>query len=273
MKQYSNIVSKLFNEPMLMTPARHHAICQIVDSRMAATIHLDLQKGETNDAGEEEEQEITQVGKTVIIPVHGTIVPHRSDLAMSECGCPLDELNAMIDAAEADPNIENVIYDFRSPGGTVTGVPETGRKILHSRKNTIAFTASDCCSGAIWLAAQCSLFYATESSRVGSVGVYTMSLDYSKKLEKDGVSVNAIFAGKYKLLGNYWEPLSAEGRKIMQSRVDKIYASFKVAMESHRMVSDENFGNALTFDGQEAAELGFTDGVVEDLQEVLDMLE
>ncbi len=268
MKNYPHIAQKLFYEPLVITPQRHAILCQFMESAMAGTHMTPSQQARTGD--EEPDNEVVQVGKTVIIPVHGTIVRHASDIAMSECGCALEELDALIDMAEADTKIKTVIYDFRTPGGSVTGVPETGRKILHSRKETIAFTGDQCCSGGIWLASQCQRFYATQSSQVGSVGVYNMCMDATAALKKEGIKVNAIFAGKYKLLGAYWKPLAEEERAILQARVDKIYGQFKEAMESHRLVEDEHFGNGLVFDGEDAAKIGFTDGVVESLEEVLD---
>jgi len=275
MKSYSRIISKLFYEPSLLTPQRHAALCLMLDARLnAARVHDDNPdlRGE-EDARPEHPLQERKVSDTVIIPVHGTLVAHPEDIAMSECGCSMEDLNRAIDRAESDPAIETVIYDFRTPGGTVTAIPETGRKIYGSRKKTVAFTGSECCSGGIWLAAQCQRFYATQSSRVGSVGVYTMCLDYTEALKKDGIKINAISAGKYKLLGAYWKELQADERALMQKGVDKIYSKFKEAMESHRMVQDENVGNGLVFDGEEAAEIGFTDGVVESLDEVLDLIE
>ena len=97
-----------------------------------------------------------------------------------------------------------------------------------------------------------------------------MSLDATRALEKEGYRINAISAGKYKLLGAYWKEMTGEERDILQARVDKIYAQFKDAMESRRVVQDENFGNGLVFDGEEAAAIGFTDGIVDSLEDVLD---
>jgi ClpP class serine protease len=54
--------------------------------------------------------------------------------------------------------------------------------------------------------------------------------------------------------------------------VDKIYEQFKTAMTAQRPVSDENFGNGRVFDGEDAAELGFTDGVIDSLEEILEEL-
>lgn len=223
------------------------------------------------DDADEIEFEPKQIADTVIIPVHGVLVPHPEDIAMSECGCAMEGLNAAIMAAELEPAVKRVIYDFRTPGGTVTGIPETGRRIRASRKQTIAFTDSECCSGGLWLAAQCQRFYASESSRVGSVGVYTLCLDASARYAQEGYRVNAISAGKHKLLGADWKPLTREEEDILQSQVNKIYQQFKEAMESFRVVSDRNFGNGLVFDGEEAAALGFTDGVVDFIEDLIGM--
>jgi len=271
MKSYSHVAQKLF-EPLLITPQRWSAIAQLVETRMAAAKLMD-DNPNMDGQSDSDDSEIQRIASTVIIPVHGTLVAHPEDIAMSECGCAMEDLCAMIDTAEYDPQIKTVIYDFRTPGGTVTAIPEAGRKILNSSKQTVAFTNSECCSGGIWLASQCQQFYATQSSRVGSVGVYCMMLDMTKAMKKDGVKVNAISAGKFKLLGAYWKELSDEEKSIVQTGVDKIYTQFKDAMESHRVVSDEHFGNGLIFDGEDAARIGFTDGVVEDLEEVLEMIE
>jgi capsid assembly protease len=293
-KNYSNIISKLFYEPALITPARHAALCLLLDSKLVHSGAIGGHTAPTEMAGHITEKDIenalddaetlrdyrdqkavrlmmTDYGSAAKISVKGTLVAHPEDIAMSECGCAMEHLNTAIDLAENNPAIDTIIFQFDTPGGTVTRIPETGNKILSSRKRTIAFTDSECCSGGIWLASQCQQFYATQSSRVGSVGVYTMCLDYTKALKKDGVKINAISAGKYKLLGAYWKELADEERKILQDRVDKIYAQFREAMESHRVVNDENFGNALVFDGDEAAEIGFTDGVVESMDELLEM--
>ena len=273
MKSYSHIISKLFYEPLLVTPMRHAALCQLLESKLASAATPVPGDGTVTASNPEEQDgdDVTQVGSTVVIPVHGTLVQFPEDIAMSECGCDLESLAAKIDMAECDPRIKTVIYDFRTPGGAVTGIYETGRKILNSRKKTIAFTNSECCSGGLWLASQCELFYATQSSRVGSCGVYTMCMDMSKQLKQEGVKVNAVFAGKYKLLGAYFKPLADDERAILQKNIDKIYAQFKDAVEAHRVVSDENFGSGLVFDGDEAAEIGFIDGVVEDFEEVLEI--
>jgi signal peptide peptidase SppA len=260
-KQYPHIISKLYYEPLLITRARHRSICQVVESHMA--------KLEAGDTVEIVSPEYTAVEKTAIIPVCGVLVGHASDIPASSCGCGCDDVANMIDVANADPSISKIIFNFNSPGGSVTGIPELGRKIAGIvSKTTVAFTDSECCSGALWLAEQCQQFYSTESANIGSIGVWCAYFDYSKALEEEGVSVQEISAGKYKTMGAYWKPLTKDEKAMVQKGVDKIYAQFKEAVNKNRMVADQYMQGQM-FDGVEAVQYGLTDGVVESIQDLL----
>jgi signal peptide peptidase SppA len=188
-------------------------------------------------------------------------------------GCDLQNVSDMIDIAEYDKSVTRVIYDFRTPGGEVTGLPETARKILRSSKETVAFTDSECCSGGMWLASQCQQFYTTPSARVGSIGVWCAYLDESRQMANEGVNMQAFSAGKFKLMGAYWKPLTGAEKAILQREVDSIYSEFKLAVNAQRSVTDDAMGEGLVFNGQDAADRGLTDGCVEDMSEVLAMAE
>jgi protease-4 len=174
-----------------------------------------------------------------------------------------------MDEALMDDSVSRIMFDFQSPGGTVGGIPELGRKIANSAKPTIGWTDSQCCSGAYWLASQCERFYTSESCDVGSIGVYMALLDESRALENEGIKINAISAGKFKLAGAPFKPLTDEERKMFQAGVDKIYTQFKEAVSRNRSLPDSVMQGQV-YDGQEAADLGLSDGMLENIQEALD---
>lgn len=262
MKNYPNIISKVYEEPWLITPAKHRAIQKLLETR--------LEGGDiVVDPDEMEEPEMGTEGTTAIIPIHGIIGKHLSMLEMMCGGCDLDVVNDMLDAANSDSKIERIALDFRSPGGTVTGIPETARKIASLSKPSIAFSDSECCSAAYWLASQAQQFYVTESADVGSIGVYMAWLDRSRQLENAGIKVNAISAGKYKLAGAPFKPLTDEERAMFQASVDKIHEQFKAAVRRHREIPNSAMEGQV-YDGEQAVELGLVDGVVDDITEALD---
>ena len=267
MKQFPHIISKLFYEPVAITPAKHSVLCRVVEAHMAGNFRADSVVVED---GEPEMPEATQVGNTVIIPVHGVIEKHMVQMASAAPGCDLDVLGQMIDVAMSDKEVSRLVFDFRTPGGSVTGLPEMARKIAGIvSKETVAFTDSECCSAGVWLATQCQTFYATESACVGSIGVWCAYADYSRQLANEGVNIQSISAGKYKLLGAYWRTLSDEEKGMLQASVDKLHNQFKQAVNLRREVADE-YMQGQTFDGQEGVEIGLLDGLVESMDELID---
>lgn len=269
MKTYPHVISRLFYEPLLVTHARHAAMVRVLESRMAQGIP----DGDPEDMREEPQDDMPEgwdtEGCDVIIPIHGVLVGHASDIPMSSCGCGLDVVALRIDEAIADPAVKRIIFDFNSPGGAVTGIPELGRKIAGIvSKETIGFTDSECCSGALWLAAQCQRFYSTESASVGSIGVWCAYLNMSRQMENDGLKVQEVSAGKYKTMGAYWKPMTPEEKAMVQKQVDKIYSQFKEAVNMRRQVADE-FMQGQIFDGPEAVAAGICDGIIDGIDELL----
>ena len=269
MKNYPHICAKVWGEPWLITEKKFHAIERVLLARLDGGTER-MAVSESGEASEDENDKprVIEDG-TAIIPLHGIIGKHLGSMEMMSGGMDLDTFGARIDEAMADESVNRLLFDFRSPGGTVTGIPEMGRKMRSLKKKTVAFTDSEANSGALWLASQAEEFYATPSSSVGSIGVWTASLDMSRQMENDGVKMNAISAGKYKLLGAYWKPMSDEERAILQSRVDGIHREFKDAVNSRREI-DAKYMEGQIFDGMEAAQIGLVDGLVDDISELFD---
>jgi signal peptide peptidase SppA len=267
MKNYPNIISKLFYEPLVITKAKHFAIWKVLEARLCGQALPFTVPSDDDD--EEEKPDWESSGPDAIIPVHGILGKHLSTMEMVSGGCDVDCIGAMIDGALRDSEVKRLVFDFNSPGGSVTGLPELGRKIAGiTTKETIAFTDSECCSGALWLATQCQKFYATESSNVGSIGVWCAYLDLSRQMANEGQNMQEISAGKYKTMGAYWKPLTTEERAMIQGQVDKIYAQFKDAVNLRREVDAKHMEGQI-FDGIEAVEIGLVDGVIDSLDEVL----
>jgi signal peptide peptidase SppA len=265
MKKFPNVINKLFYEPLLITRARHQAICKVVEAHM---VKVSAMESEDED-DEEDEMGYVATNATAIIPVKGVLTAKAADIPLSSCGCGLDEVSAMIDVATEDPTISKIVFYFDTPGGGVTGIPELGRKIAGIvGKATVAFWDSECCSGGMWLAMQCQRAYCTESSSSGSIGVWCAYLDLTRQMEKEGVKVQEFSAGKYKTMGAYWKPLTKEESAMIQDGVDKIYEQFKEAVQTRRVVDDE-FMQGQIFDGEEAVEAGLVDGLVESIEEVI----
>lgn len=267
MKTYAHLWSKLYNQPLAVTHARHAELVAFLEHRSAGNVSII--PSEENEEPDEDDLEPDVIEDTAIIPIHGTLGTHLDLMDSLSGGCDLANVQRMIDAVEQDDDIKRVIYSFRTPGGEVVGLPETARKILNSSKETIGFFDSECCSGGMWLASQCQRLYGTQSARCGSIGVWCAYLDLSRQMQNEGENMQAFHAGRHKIMGAYWQPLTGQQKAIIQSQVDGIYEEFKAAVNAVRTVSETDMGDGLVFDGREAADRGLIDGLVEDISEIL----
>lgn len=267
MKNYPHIAQKLYNEPWLITKEKHQNLVALFEAHISG-VQAGL-FGEDKD--ENDESSPRMIGQTLVIPVHGVLGKHLSSLEMMCGGCSVDAISKELDRAEASYQIRNVLLDFRTPGGVVSGIPELGRKIANMTKDVVGFTDIECCSGGLWLAEQTDKFYCTESALVGSCGVYSIYLDRSKQYEDAGVKVNAISSGEFKLAGASFKPMSDRERAMLQDQCDDIHQKFKEAILSKRAVEDE-YLQGQVFYGDAAVDTGLVDGLAEDMQDVLQNL-
>lgn len=254
-----HIIRKVYSQPWCIDPVVHRSIQRALEAHLEGlTAQIPMPESEIP---EDERMEMYGDNGLCVVPIHGIIGKHLSGLEMACGGCSLDSVSAMLEDAVKDPECKAILLDINSPGGTVTGVPELADEIAEANKikPVIAFTDAECCSAAYWLASQASAIYATPSSSVGSIGVYIALLDESRALENAGVKVNAIHAGKWKLAGAPFKPLTDEERKMFQDSVDKTHAQFKSAVSRGRNISEDSM-QGQCFDGDEALTAGLIDG-------------
>src|SRR5690606_11357145 len=105
--------------------------------------------------------------------------------------------------------------------------PSEAIRAAKAVKPVTALVGSVAASGGYWIAAQADeIVLSDDFSRVGSIGVYTMHIDYSKMLENAGIDVSIISSGKNKVDGNPYEPLPESVRAEIQEEVDDLRLMF-----------------------------------------------
>jgi signal peptide peptidase SppA len=270
---YTQIISKVIGEPWLITEQKHHAILSVLESRLAGDFStMEMDDGDEMDDGERDcyREVMTSKGVAAVIPIYGILGKHLSSMTVACGGCSLDMIQTHLKIATSSYRISSIILDVNSPGGTYTGTPETAKMIADANnvKPVYAFTDSDCCSGALWLASQARTLVATESAVLGSIGVRMILLDITKQLDEAGIKVNMIYSGKYKLIGAQFKALEPDEREKLQKESDDIWDDFKVAVNSVRAIDDANCQGQL-FRGEEAQGIGLIDSVMGDMDEFI----
>ena len=146
----------------------------------------------------------------------------------------VDGYRAEIAKAAKDPEVEGLLLQFDSPGGSVTGIPEFGAQIAAFPKPVLAYTESQMCSAAYWLAAQADAVVASPSAIVGSIGVISSFYDVSQMLASMGVKPEVFTSGDLKAAGIGSIPLTEDQRKDWQARVDATGEAFRAAVVEAR---------------------------------------
>ncbi|MFC2252487.1 S49 family peptidase [Labrys portucalensis] len=214
-----------------------------------------------------------QSGRAVI-PVTGSLL-NRGDVDGGRYGfTSYGWLAAAFDAAAADNAVTEVVLALDSPGGTVSGIEAATESLqaLAASKHVIAHVDGLAASAAYWLASQAHEIVMTPMSQVGSIGVYTTHVDFSKLLDNIGVKVSLIASGRHKVEGNPFEALPPEARAAIQEHIDDLrltFAQMVAAGRGDRLTADQAMATeARVYRGRHATQ-GKTDAVAAGLADRL----
>jgi len=207
-------------------------------------------------------------GAIAVVPVRGVIIPRANIFEAVGWATSVDTIVALTRAAVQDPNVKAVVQVYDSPGGSAFGVPEGFEQLFDLRGETpiVAVAEHLMASAAYWLASAADEIVAAPSALTGSVGAFMLHVDFSKMLEAEGIVPTFIHAGKYKVEGNSYEPLSDEARDFLQSEVDEVYRQFTADVARGRgvqasAVRGESFGQGRVLNSTAAKAAGMIDQV------------
>jgi signal peptide peptidase SppA len=257
------LFSKLFCQPILLEDGQRMAFEQTLLSVMLnAQWQATKQDMESNQRRAGKLLELQ--GDTAIVHIDGTLDRHLTNFEVNcfDATDVNDVMNALRSAAN-NPDISNVMLYFNSPGGSISGIPETANLVadLAQKKNVFAYTDGLMCSAAYWIAAQCDQIFANESAQVGSIGVYLALLNSASEMEKLGRKIESFQSGDLKTAGAYWKPLTEAERAHLQSRVDDLGVKFRAAVTAKRPQVKADAMRGQSIFGGNAVAAGLIDAV------------
>lgn len=276
-KNYSNIMDMITSSVWLITPDSLQNILSIMDRKMQGE---ELSEEQLLDFGRQqaaiEEEQGPGVG---VLNISGPIFPKANMMTQMSGATSIQQLQSDLRSMLANDQVTSIMLNIDSPGGVSDLIMELGDEIFAARgiKPIAAVANTTAASAAYWLGSQAEKFYVTPSGMVGSVGVYTVHQDQSGKQEKEGINTTLISAGKYKVEGNPFGPLSDDAKSHMQDRVNETYGEFVSAVARGRGTTEdvvkEAYGDGRTYRAKTAHAMGMVDGIATYDEVVGNMLE
>ena len=203
--------------------------------------------------------------KIAVIPIQGVLTKDGPGWY----GSNYDTIGQAVEAAAANPEVKHIVLAVDSPGGEVTGLPETAALIAQAAKTkpVTAMVEGMSASAAYYLTSQANNVVLTPSGEVGSVGVRMMHMDVSKMFEDAGIKVTELHSGDFKTEWSPYKPLSEEATADMLPRLQAVHQDFVGAVAAGRGarvtedIKAKRFGEGRMFSSGDAIGHGLVDKV------------
>ena len=207
-----------------------------------------------------------RMGDVGIIKIEGSLVPGEAEWMRYFGITGYADIKAAVLEGLADKGAKSLMIFSNSGGGSVAGVEDAESFIAQvaQHKPTSAYSEFSA-SAAYWLTSAAGHITTSPTGVNGSLGVIRVVTEYSKAFEKDGITKTVMRAGRYKALGNPFEPLSEDGKAEIQSKLDDLYQIFIDVVARNRgttaIIADQVMGQGREFLGKRGLEAGLVDSI------------
>jgi signal peptide peptidase SppA len=204
-------------------------------------------------------------GGVAIIDITGMITPRLSIFNMLFGGTDVQTIQRELDDALADSSISKIVLNIDSPGGAVTGISDLADQVYKARsiKPIEAHVPGMAASAAYWIASATSRITMADTASVGSIGVVGTVLDNRVWQGMQGITLHEIVSSNAPKKRP--DPLTPEGRAVLQNNIDSIASVFTAKVAQYRGVSEKtvnaDFGQGGIVIGAAAVRAGLADAI------------
>jgi len=277
MHRLGDLAQRMFNTPLAIHPQKAEIIMAALADRLGISnaMYLDGRNIKmSSDFGEDDDEREANnprggydvVEGVAIIQIRGTLVQRCGSLRPYSGMTGYNAIRQNLLLAMDDSRVKGILLDIDSPGGEVSGCFDLvdaiyemrGIKPMHSVLSDKAYSA------AYAIASATDKITVPRTGGVGSVGVVTMHIDWSKAIGEAGMKVTFITYGDRKAEGNQFEPLSKETLNHIQSDITKIGELFVETISRNRNLSSAKLRatEAACYMGADGVAIGLADAVM-----------
>lgn len=267
-----HIADRVLNRPLLVTRDKAQVILSVLAGRIGVNApeasRFEGDRAVRDENGRVKDIRSFNVAKGVgIITITGSLVARGAWVGASSGLTSYEGIQHQIKSARDDDGVHSAIIDLHTPGGEAVLAFETAALVreLSAKKPTIAIINGMAASAGYAIASGAREIVTTETGVSGSIGVVLLHADFSRQLDRDGITPTLIHAGAHKVDGNPFEPLSSDVRDDLQAEVNAFYDAFLATVAKGRggrlTAAAARKTEARTFIGKAAVDVGLADRV------------
>lgn len=280
MIDYPLLGQRLFNTPLMLRPEKceivvaalldHFGVAKLnrVDGTAMGVIELRASASDEVSGERPVRRAYEVIDGVAIIPVQGSLAQRVGGLDPYSGVVGYNQVGTKIDFAMSDPTVRAILLDVDSPGGEVAGCFDLSRKIAANSKRSggkpiIGAANEQAASAGYALISAADEVYMPETGIVGSIGVWTLLVDMTRALDKDGFEVTMIRAGERKARGNPYERADKQVVTKLQNWVEATRQQFAQLVADNRGIAVQQVldQEGDWYHGDEALERGLIDGI------------
>jgi protease-4 len=168
-----------------------------------------------------------------------------------------DRIVEQLEQAENNAAVRAVLLSINSPGGAVGATKKIYERVMQLRltKPVVAVVSDIAASGGYYIASACDRIFAYEGSLVGSIGVISIRPNVSDFLQRYGVQIETLKAGRYKDMSYPFRDLTDEERAMYDRFLNDAYQQFLEDVSKGRKKAKDDvlkWGEGRIYSGREA---------------------
>jgi len=258
------LASRLYGTPLLIARPKLEVLLGVVVRKMAGDT-LATPPPANVDAGMTGGLQI--VDGITILPILGTLVRRSSYIGAASGLTSYHDIEAMAEAAFADPMVKAVLLEIDSSGGEAGGVFDLAQRLRTlaqtSGKPLWAIADEAALSAAYAIACAADRVWLTRTAEVGSIGVVAVHVDESVADAKAGLNYTFLHAGAHKVDGHPHAPLPAPVAADIQADIEQLHTQFIALVAGFRRVTVDAIRatEARVYRGEAALQAGLADQI------------
>lgn len=248
-----------------ITQSAYRSLQSTVES-LDLSVHLSAQPSAEVQARARQTYEIENASdeaSVAIFDVSGVMMKHVPSMT---AGTSTARARRALREAASDPAVTHGLLVIDSPGGSVHGLQDLidDARRFANKKPLFAYIEDCGCSAGYALATAADKIFINSAGVTGSIGVYAVVYDLSKRAEEDKIQVHVVSTAELKGAGTPGIEISEAFLAEVRKEVDAFQEDFISNVMAGRSMSKTQalqLADGRVHKGKAALELGLIDGV------------